>query len=549
MLTAHHLCKSFDSRRLFDKVTFSINNGDRVGLIGPNGGGKTTLLRILAGVETPTEGHVSRAPDLRIGYLPQGFEPDPNESIEDIIGQAVGSAPALEADLVAVAAALAGKPHDTALQARYDRLVERISSAETGRAAQILSGLGLDAIDHSLPAGYLSGGQKTRLSLALVLLGDPQLLLLDEPTNHLDIHMLEWLENWLASAPFGCLIVSHDRTFLDHSVTRILELDPAREGVHEYTGNYSSYLEQRQAEIDKQWSAYKDQQLEIKQMNADIVRTREQAAYTERQASSIRIGGGEMKIKGMKSYHQGIAKKVAKKAKSRETRLEKYLDSDDRVEKPREAWQMKVEFNGVPHLGRTAIHMEDLDAGYDKLNPLLCNISLDVQSGQRIVLTGPNGSGKTTLLRTIAGQIPPLKGILQLGSSVRLGYMTQDQSSLNPEHTAVETLSTLISNETEARAFLAKFLLKGDEPVKPISFLSHGQRTRLMLAMLVAEGCNLLLLDEPVNHLDIPSRTQFEAALKTFEGAILAVVHDRYFIERFTEKIWWVENKGIKVEG
>jgi ATP-binding cassette, subfamily F, member 3 len=545
MLTVHHLNKSFDHQILFENITFNLNPGEHIGLIGPNGCGKTTLLRILVGEEEATSGHVRRDPHLRMGYLPQGFALDPNLTLGEVIGRVTGEAQVLEEELAAAAAALAGRPDDQLLEAQYDALLRRIESAESGRAAAILAGLGLERIDPDLPIRLLSGGQQTRLSLALVLLAEPQLLLLDEPTNHLDIAMLEWLEEWLTASPCGALIVSHDRTFLDHTITRILEMDP-RGGFHEYAGNFTAYQEQRQAEIERQWADYKDQQMAIKSMQQDIARVKAQAAYTERQASSIRIGGPDMKMKGFKSYQQGIAKKVAKKAKAREKKLEHYLESDERVDKPQQARQIKLEFNDAGHQSRFAILLEALSAGYEASNPLLKELTLEVRAGQRIVLTGPNGSGKTTLLRTIAGQIPPLAGEVRLGPSFRLGYMAQDQGSLEPQQTALETIAPLFPNETEVRTFLARFLFTGDEPLKPIHLLSYGQRARLILAKLTAEGCNCLLLDEPINHLDIPSRSQFEQALSGFNGAVLAVVHDRYFIERFADEIWWVEAGGIR---
>ncbi len=546
MLTVHHLSKSFDSQKLFEDVTFSLNPGERVGLVGPNGCGKTTLLWILAGLETPGAGQVERPNELRIGYLPQGFELDPQIPVGELIGSQVGNAETLYRELEIAAAGLVEHPDDPALQEQYDLLVSRIASAETSRVAQVLAGLGLDRIDPDLLCGSLSGGQKTRLSLALVLLSDPQLLLLDEPTNHLDIAMLEWLETWLNGSPYATLIVSHDRVFLDRTVSRILELDPRR-GFHEYPGNFSAYEAQRQTEIEKQWSAFQDQQAEIQRMKADVQRIKAQAAYTERQASSVRIGGSDMKIKGYKDHQRSIAKKVARKAKARETKLDRYLDSDERVERPRESRPIRLEFTRTPHLGKHAIRLEELSVGYLPEQPLLHNLSLDIPAHKRIVLSGPNGSGKTTLLRTIVGEIPPLAGTVHLGGTVKMGFMSQDQSSLDGNRTALEIIAPEFPNETQARAFLALYLLTGDESLKPVSLLSYGQRARLMLALLVARGCNLLLLDEPINHLDIPSRAQFENALSQFEGTVLAVVHDRYFIERFADQVWWVEAGGIRV--
>jgi ATP-binding cassette subfamily F protein 3 len=546
MLTAHRLSKSFELQTLFENASFSLNPGERTGLVGPNGCGKTTLMRILVGIEAPTSGYVSHDPQLRIGYLPQGFEPDPSLTLEEIISRHTGDISNLLIELTSTAESLAKRSSDQTIQARYDELIRRIQMVDTSRTARILAGLGLDGINHHLPVGRLSGGQQTRLSLALVLLDDPELLLLDEPTNHLDISMLEWLESWLTSSPCTTLIISHDRTFLDHTVSHILEMDQIKHSVREYAGNYSDYLAQRQTELEHQWNAYTDQQAEIRRMRQDIIRTKEQAAHTERQASSIRIGGSDYKQKGYKSYQQGIAKKVAKKAKSRQKKLNRYLDSEEHVEKPLATRKLKLEFNLNNHLSHSVIRLEDLSIGYDHEHILLNRINLDLHAGQRIALTGPNGCGKTTLLRTITGQIPTITGEVHLSTTAHLGYLAQDQSGLNLAQTPVEMMLTTIQNETEARSFLAYFLFTGDEPLKPVSLLSYGQRTRLLLAKLVAEGCNCLLLDEPINHLDIPSRTQFEQALSQFGGSVLAVVHDRYFIKRFADEIWWVENGTIR---
>lgn len=545
MLTVQHLKKTFPTQFLFENVSFTLNPGERTGLVGTNGCGKTTLLRILTGQEEASGGSVSYDSDLRIGYLPQGFDPDPKATFGEIIGKAIGNPQSLEDELAQFAEKVAKEPKNQEFLNHYDELIRRVEANATGKVRAILNGLGLNAINPELPAKLLSGGQKTRLSLALVLLQEPQMLLLDEPTNHLDIGMLEWLEEWLKISPCGALIVSHDRTFLDHTVTRILEMDKGQ--VKEYHGNYSDFVEQRQAEIDKQWANYKDQREEIRRMEQDIAKVKAQAAFTERQASSIRIGGPDFKIKGYKSYQQGIAKKVAKKASSREKKLERYKNDEERVEKPQRSWMMRMEFRETPHLGRSVIELDQLSIGYDSAAPLLENLHKQVRAGQRIAITGPNGCGKTTLFRTITGQIPPLKGEVRLGASVRPGIMAQDQSNLDPKKTALESVIDYFANQTEARSFLAQFLFTEDEPLKLTSLLSFGQRARLMLAQLVAADCNCLLLDEPINHLDIPSRTQFETALEQFPGAVLAIVHDRYFIDRFADEIWWIEDKQIHV--
>lgn len=546
MFTVHQLAKSFAAKSLFSNVTFHMNSGDRVGLIGPNGCGKTTLLRILAGRETAVSGSVSAVPGLRSGYLPQGVDLPLTAPLADVVGRAAGDIEVLEAELITLSQALGQQPDDPQLQSRYDDLLQRISQAETGRAAGIVAGLGLAEVPPQTLVSQLSGGQKTRLQLALVLLQDPQLLLLDEPTNHLDIEMLEWLEAWLTDFAGAALIVSHDRTFLDRTVNRILALDPLQKTVREFAGNYSDYQEAVTLEREKQWAAYQDQQQEIQRLKQDIVRVKAQAAKTERQASSVRRGGEMMKLKGYKDYQQSIAKKVAKKAKSRERKLDRYLDAEDRVTRPSQQWQMRIEFEHTLPLGQSVLRLHNVAVGYASHMPLLQGLNLELPPAKRIVLTGPNGSGKTTLLRTLAGKLPPLSGNIEQGPSVELGFMTQEQTELDPALTPLQTIQPAFKNETLARNFLAYFLLTGREPLQVNESLSFGQRARLTLARLVASGCNVLLLDEPINHLDIESRSQFEAALSQFNGTVLAVIHDRYFIDRFAEEIWWLEDGTVQ---
>ena len=535
MLTAHQLTKSYDLHTVLQNITFSISACERLGLIGPNGCGKTTLLRILAGLDKPDSGTVTHTrPDLRIGYLPQGFDLDPRQTLRSTLSLSAVSLDILEAEVTRLAAALAARPNDASLQARYDTALRQLSNSNI-KPATVLAPLGLADIPYDTPVGSLSGGQKTRLLLARLLLAEPNLLLLDEPTNHLDIQMLEWLEGWLARFPGAALIVSHDRTFLDHTTSRILDLNLEAHTIRKYIGNYSAYLEQYTIEYKKQLSAYADQVAEVRRMRQDIARTKQQSLKVE-QATTSR----EPSVRR-------IAKKVAKKALAREKKLDRYLASEERVEKPKESWQMKLDFTAPVHQSKDVLIAEKLTIGYPGHAPLLENVNLQVRAGQRIALTGPNGCGKTTLLRTIAGQLEPVSGSVRLGASVKLGYMAQEQELLNPSISALELIqSTAPFNQTEARHFLHFYLFSGDDPLRPACDLSFGERARLQLALLVAQGCTFLLLDEPINHLDIPSRARFEQALGRFEGTVLAVVHDRYFIERFAKEVWAVEDGKVR---
>ncbi len=551
MLAVNNISKSFNLAQVLSEVSFTLLPGERTGLVGPNGCGKSTLLRIILGLEVADSGSVQLTPsDLVPGYLPQGFQISENETVRSYLAANTGDAASLDAQLEAVSARLASAPANPALAAEYDRLLERIThSAENeGKALQTLAALGLDGISPDFPAQSLSGGQKTRLALAGVLLSQPKLLLLDEPTNHLDIAMLEWLETWLRSFRGAALVVSHDRTFLDATVTRILEIDERSHLLKAYEGNYSDFVAQKESEREKQWSQYRDQQAEIRRMKQDILREKESAAYNERQASSIRIGGPEMKLKGMKDHVQGIAKKVAKKAKARETKLERYLESEERVEKPKQSWEMKIAFQDAGETGRDVLVLDHLSAGYGEL-VLLQDVTLRLRFGRRVALIGPNGSGKTTLLRIIRGELEPLTGRARLGARVMIGYMSQEHGELEGAGSALELIQRETGwNETEARAFLSRYLFKGDVVFTPVERLSYGERARLFLARLVAKGCNFLMLDEPINHLDIPARVQFEQALREFKGTVLAVAHDRYFIENFASEIWEVTENTIRTQ-
>jgi ATP-binding cassette, subfamily F, member 3 len=539
MLTIHHLHKAYGIQPVLQDISFSISDRERIGLIGPNGCGKTTLLRILSKQETPDSGTIaSTRPGLRIGYLPQGMEFTPEGTLQSALNPTHVMEADFEAEIASLAAALSTDPKDADLQAQYDNALAQLSSFNFPLQS-ILAPLGLADIPLDTPIAHLSGGQKTRLMLACVLRQEPHLLLLDEPTNHLDIQILEWLEDWLTSFKGAALIVSHDRAFLDHTVTSILELDPKTHNLRAYPGNYSDYIEQKLSEGEKQAGAYRDQQDEIAGLRA--------AARHIRGLTKMKKGGkadgGDKFAKGY--FGNRATKNVAGRAKNIEARIEHILD-EEKIEKPRASYQIKLDFGAPAHQSRDVLVTESLSIGYAQERPVLSNLNLYIHAGQRLALIGPNGSGKTTLVKTITGNLQPLSGKFELGQTVKLGYMAQEQELLNPSLSALQTIQHVSSvNDTEARNFLHYFLFSGDDPLRPTRELSFGERARLQLATLVAGGCTFLILDEPINHLDIPSRARFEQALSNFKGTIMAVVHDRYFIESFATHIWAIKDNNI----
>jgi len=538
MLTAHHIDKSYGIQPILEDISFSISNSECMGLIGPNGCGKTTLIHILAGIEQPDSGTIVWThPNLRVGYLAQAMQFDEEQTLQTALNLVTVSQVELEAEVASLASTLASDPDNVQVQSKYDSVLRQLSTANNQPSA-ILGPLGLAELPPDMPVNHLSGGQKTRLMLARVLLEDPHLLLLDEPTNHLDIEMLEWLEDWLNRFRGAALIVSHDRAFLDNTVTSILELDPTTHHIKSYPGNYADYLEQKMVEREKQIQAWQDQQDEIAQLHS--------AAAHIRGLTRMKKGGkadsGDKFAKGF--FGNRATKNVAGRAKHIEARIEKLL-TEERIDRPRQNWQMKLDFGAPAHQSKDVLITENLAVGYDR--PLLTGLNLNIRAGQRITLTGPNGTGKTTLVRTIAGRLDPLAGSLKLGVTVKMGYMAQEQELLNPAFNALQTVQAVSPfNETEARNFLHYFLFKGDDALRPTAALSFGERARLQLGLLVAQGCTFLLLDEPINHLDIASRARFEEALSNFKGTILAVVHDRYFIERFASDVWNVKDGKIE---
>jgi len=534
MLQIHQVSKSYGVQTILDEVTFSITADDRVGLVGPNGSGKTTLLRILTGQEMPDQGTVFLSPDTSLGYLPQGLDLALEISVGAYVRSGITGFEEARRQVEALAERMVHDSTPAVLEAYGDALsrFELLGGYQVENQVDIvLDGLGLRDVDQAGPMNHLSGGQRTRVGLARLLLAEPGLLLLDEPTNHLDIEALEWLESFLANYRGAVLIVSHDRRFLDNTVRRILELDGDRHTMREYLGNYSDYEAAKSVEIMKQWGQWKDQQVEVRRMEADIRRTKEHALSTERATNNDHL--------------RRLAKKVARRARAKEKRLQRYMVSDERVERPDQAERIHLQFAPNMRSGQVAVDLREVGKAFGD-RWLFHDVTQTLQYGERVALIGPNGSGKTTLLRVIMGEIDPSAGAVAVGPSVRIGYMPQQQEILDPEENALAVIQRLAPmNETDIYNFLHYFLIDRDQVRLPTGQLSYGERARLLLARLVVSGANCLLLDEPINHLDIPSRQQFETALEAFPGTVLVSVHDRAFIERFATDIWRIRGASL----
>lgn len=509
VINASNLSVSYGANDIFDGLSFDIPPGAKIALVGPNGSGKTSLLRVMARLDKPTTGQVHWAKGLTIGYLPQIPDlPEQGTLWEEVLGvfahllQQAQELRRLEA-LIADSTASASE-QENALQA-YGQALEAFELAGGYtyeiEIHKVLTGLGFDETDHHRPLAQLSGGQKTRALLGRLLLQKPDLLLMDEPTNHLDVEAVEWLESYLSDWPGAVVMVAHDRAFLDNVADRVWELDWGR--MESYPGNYSQYMALKAERVVRRQSEYARQQQFIASEQAFIQRH--------------------------------IAGQRTKEAQGRRTRLERL----ERIERPRHQKHVGLDLRSSGRSGDLVLGLYELAVGYDRRAPLFTCQELELRRLQRVALIGPNGSGKTTFLRTVLGTVKPLKGRLRVGASLRIGYFAQARTDLNPAHNVLESLLDAKHMPlSQARGLLGRYLFSGDDVFKQVGDLSGGEQSRLALARLTLQGANFLLLDEPTNHLDIPSQEVLQRALTEFKGTVLMVSHDRYLIRALSTAVW-----------
>lgn len=516
VIIASDLSKAFGPDDIFDGISLAIPDGARIALVGANGVGKTTLLRILIGQDFPNTGSVQHAKNLRIGYLPQGGALVGEGTLWEQCLTAFSELLQMQEELNACMAALSAAEDDQDALIRYGTLEEDFEK-QGGyiyevTIKQTLSGLGFSETDYYRPLQQLSGGQHTRALLAKILLENPDVLMLDEPTNHLDIQAVEWLEAYFKSWEGALVVVSHDRYFLDQVSNMVWEMTPALEVYH---GNYSAYLTQRSERYARRLAEFEAQ-----------------SAFIEKEQEYIR---------------RNIAGQNTNQAKGRRRRLERLLEENRLAPPPKEPRRMHIHLNTRGRSGDLVLRTYNLQVGYhDEGKPLFACPDLLLLRQECAAIIGPNGAGKTTFLKTILEQIPPYAGKVQLGASLDIGYFAQAHEGLNPNNSLMEEIDSLAPDllPAEIRNYLAKYLFTGDDVFRKVRTLSGGERGRLALAKLSLSNANLLLLDEPTNHLDLPTQEVLESVLSKFSGTILLVSHDRYLIDSLATQIWEVDPQG-----
>ena len=520
-LAAQRISKYFGERALFTDLSFEIGDGDKIGLVGDNGCGKTTLLRILMGEEPADGGEVVRYRDTVIGYMEQHTCREQSRTLWDEVESVFAPVMAMERELSALNAAIEGGEPTAQQLERQLRLREQFEAAGglyyKSRVRATLLGLGFPESAFSTPVGVLSGGQRSKAAMGRLLLAQTNLLLLDEPTNHLDIPSVEWLEEYLRGYSGAVVVISHDRYFLDRVTTRTMELKNGR--LYVTDGSYSVHKDRREKDRDVDEKHYKTAMQEIHRIEENIAL--------------------------LKQWNR---EKSIRAAESREKRVERL--KQDLVAPEQENKTVRFCFAAAQVSGNEVLNAGGLRMGFDG-GELFRDAALQLYRGERVFLLGPNGCGKTTLLKTLADRLTPLAGFVRFGAKVTVGYYDQVQQGLDVRKTALQELWDAYPHktETELRSAMAAFLLRGDDVYKTIGVMSGGERARLLLLKLMLAGDNLLLLDEPTNHLDIASREALEDALADYDGTILAVSHDRYFINRMASRVVQFTRDGLQAAG
>lgn len=519
ILSAQHIAKSFGVNAVLRDVSLTVQQGDRIGLVGVNGCGKSTLMRILAGLDAQDGGEISLVRGLRVGYLAQQNMVTSGETVWNELQKVYEQVFAMEKKLRELEDEMAHAHTDAQrfaqLSADYDRLTQRFEEADgyswKSMVSGVLNGLGFKPAQYDQCVDSLSGGEQTRLCLARLLLQKPDLLLLDEPTNHLDMETLQWLENYLAAYKGSVLVISHDRYFLDHVCTGIVEI--LMGSSEQYNGNYTRYIAQRQERFESRMRAYEIQQKEIERQQAIIAR-----------------------------YRMFNREKSIRAAESRE----KALDRMEKLEKPVDERAIRFSFEARRRTGEDVLQLTEISKSFGEKH-LFHDLTLRVRAGDRVALIGPNGVGKSTLIKIIVGEEQPDTGFIRYGSNVDIGYYDQHQSTLHADKTALDEIWDRFPQmeQSNVRGALGIFLFTGDDVFKPIHTLSGGEKGRVALTALMLRKDNLLLLDEPTNHLDMDSREVLEDALTDFGGTIITVSHDRYFINRIANRIIEMQPDGV----
>lgn len=519
ILSAQHIAKSFGVNAVLRDVSLTVQQGDRIGLVGVNGCGKSTLMRILAGLDAQDGGEISLVRGLRVGYLAQQNMVTSGETVWNELQKVYEQVFAMEKKLRELEDEMAHAHTDAQrfaqLSADYDRLTQRFEEADgyswKSMVSGVLNGLGFKPAQYDQCVDSLSGGEQTRLCLARLLLQKPDLLLLDEPTNHLDMETLQWLENYLAAYKGSVLVISHDRYFLDHVCTGIVEI--LMGSSEQYNGNYTRYIALRQERFESRMRAYEIQQKEIERQQAIIAR-----------------------------YRMFNREKSIRAAESRE----KALDRMEKLEKPVDERAIRFSFEARRRTGEDVLQLTEISKSFGEKH-LFHDLTLRVRAGDRVALIGPNGVGKSTLIKIIVGEEQPDTGFIRYGSNVDIGYYDQHQSTLHADKTALDEIWDRFPQmeQSNVRGALGMFLFTGDDVFKPIHTLSGGEKGRVALTALMLRKDNLLLLDEPTNHLDMDSREVLEDALTDFGGTIITVSHDRYFINRIANRIIEMQPDGV----